>query len=275
MHLILTGATGLVGSGVLDAVLAMPDVTRISILSRRPVPMVETRTKAGDPVITPDRVRVILHQDFSVYDDSLLEQLSGAAGVVWALGISQTQVDKDEYYKITHDYPLAAARAFKKLPPPEGVATSPASSFRFVYVSGEGATTSPGITTTRFGRVKGETELALAALAAEPKSDSESPLAAISVRPAGVDPTHHDAILPYIPPVSLSLNLMRNVLLPPLRFAYPPMISPTRPLGQFLADIALGRFDGRLTGHGIELVGGQSPILSNVAFRRLAGLDKK
>lgn len=95
MHLILTGVTGLVGSGVLDAVLAMPDVTRISILSRRPVPMVEARTKSGDPAMTADRVRVILHHDFSVYDDSLLQQLRGAAGVVWALGISQTQVDKE------------------------------------------------------------------------------------------------------------------------------------------------------------------------------------
>lgn len=85
MHLILTGATGLVGSGVLDAMLASKEVTRISILSRRPVPAAETDS----------RVRVLLHQDFSTYDTSVLEQLRGANGVVWALGISTLKVTKE------------------------------------------------------------------------------------------------------------------------------------------------------------------------------------
>lgn len=87
MHLILTGATGLVGSGVLDAMLKMKDVTKISILSRRPVPMADD---AKDP-----RVNVIINKDFEKYDPTLLSQLSGATGCVWALGISQTQVDKE------------------------------------------------------------------------------------------------------------------------------------------------------------------------------------
>lgn len=95
MHLILTGTTGLVGGGVLDAMLSMPDITRISILTRRPVPMLEERIQANDPVATKDRVRVILHKDFARYDDALLQQLRGAAGVVWALGVSQMAVSKE------------------------------------------------------------------------------------------------------------------------------------------------------------------------------------
>lgn len=87
MHLILTGATGLVGSGVLDAMIKMKDVTKISILSRRPVPMAED---AKDP-----RIHVIVHQDFEKYGDEVLSQLQGARGCVWALGISQTQVSKE------------------------------------------------------------------------------------------------------------------------------------------------------------------------------------
>ncbi|KAJ3567256.1 hypothetical protein NPX13_g6834 [Xylaria arbuscula] len=87
MHLILTGATGLVGSGVLDAMIKMKDVTKISILSRRPVPMVED---AKDP-----RINVIIHKDFTKYDKQLIDQLQGARGCVWALGISQTQVTKE------------------------------------------------------------------------------------------------------------------------------------------------------------------------------------
>jgi len=96
MHLILTGATvrpvllpfyigsvakrrllqGLVGSGVLDTMIKMKDVTKISILSRRPVQMAED---AKDP-----RINVIIHKDFTNYDTAVLDQLKGARGCVWA-----------------------------------------------------------------------------------------------------------------------------------------------------------------------------------------------
>ncbi|ATZ45193.1 Bcboa16 [Botrytis cinerea B05.10] len=59
MHIILTGATGLVGSAVLVALRARPDVSRISILSRRPVPMLEGTNDS--------RIEVIIH-DFKGYD---------------------------------------------------------------------------------------------------------------------------------------------------------------------------------------------------------------
>jgi thioester reductase-like protein len=87
MHLILTGATGLCGAGVLDAMLRRTDISRITILSRRPVQLAIDRK---DP-----RVNVIIHSNFEKYDGQLLEQLKGAAGCVWALGISQTQVNKE------------------------------------------------------------------------------------------------------------------------------------------------------------------------------------
>lgn len=87
MHLILTGATGLIGSSVLDAMLKMTEVTKISILSRRPVAMAED---AKDP-----RVSVIIHKDFSNYGPEVLSKLQGATGAVWALGISQSKVSKE------------------------------------------------------------------------------------------------------------------------------------------------------------------------------------
>lgn len=87
MHLILTGATGLIGSSVLDAMLKTAEVTKISILSRRPVPMAEN---AKDP-----RVNVIIHKDFLNYDSEVLSKLQGASGAVWALGVSQTKVSKE------------------------------------------------------------------------------------------------------------------------------------------------------------------------------------
>jgi nucleoside-diphosphate-sugar epimerase len=86
MHIILTGATGLVGSAALVALRARPDVSKISIISRRPVPMLEGSKD--------DRIQVILH-DFKGYDSALKERLRGAQGCVWALGISQTAVSKE------------------------------------------------------------------------------------------------------------------------------------------------------------------------------------
>lgn len=87
MHLILTGATGLVGSAVLDAMIKTKDITKISIISRRPIKMAED---ARDP-----RINVIIHKDFATYDDELLDKVADATGCVWALGISQSQVGKE------------------------------------------------------------------------------------------------------------------------------------------------------------------------------------
>lgn len=86
MHIILTGATGLVGSAALVALRARPDISKISILSRRPVPMLEGNKD--------DRIQVIVH-DFKEYDSALKERLRGAQGCVWALGISQNAVSKE------------------------------------------------------------------------------------------------------------------------------------------------------------------------------------
>jgi uncharacterized protein YbjT (DUF2867 family) len=85
MHLILTGATGLVGAGVLHNMLNVPAVTKVSILSRRPVPMAEGHPKAN----------VIIHKDYTNYPLELLSQLEGAQGCVWAQGVSVNDVSKE------------------------------------------------------------------------------------------------------------------------------------------------------------------------------------
>ena len=84
MHLILTGATGLVGNACLRAMLMAPAVTKISILSRKPVPQAD-----GQP-----KCQVLLHQDFTKYDASLMQKLEGATGCVWALGVRQGAVSR-------------------------------------------------------------------------------------------------------------------------------------------------------------------------------------
>ncbi len=84
MHLLLTGATGLVGSGVLHSMLSNPAVTKVSILSRREVKQAEGHEKA----------RVLIHKDFTSYSPETMAQLKDLDGVVWALGISAIGVSK-------------------------------------------------------------------------------------------------------------------------------------------------------------------------------------
>ncbi|TAQ83644.1 hypothetical protein B7494_g8031 [Chlorociboria aeruginascens] len=245
MHLILTGATGLVGSAVLHHMLTTPSISTISILSRRPVPQAEGHPKA----------KVIIQKDFSTYPSEVLEQLKGAEGVVWAQGISVTKVTKDEYEKITYEYPLAAAQAFTALSAPKP--------FKFVYVSGEGATPNPGYLTAHFGVVKGRAEAALLELGKQKDN-----LKVFSVRPAGVDPSAHEEIWGFLPNKTGMAGMAEKVLLPVLRKTMPGMISPTKELARVLTDLAMG--DGEaLKGVGIE---GEGRTVRNAGLRRIAGL---
>ena len=82
VHIILTGATGTAGAAVLARCIASSTITRVSVLSRRPV-----KQAAG-----VDKVNVFMHNDFNTYPESLLGQLKGAVGCVWALGIASGQV---------------------------------------------------------------------------------------------------------------------------------------------------------------------------------------
>ncbi|KAI0149242.1 putative nucleoside-diphosphate-sugar epimerase [Pestalotiopsis sp. NC0098] len=252
MHVILTGATGLVGSGALDAMIKMNDITKISILSRRPVKMAED--------IKDPRINVIIHKDFESYDDELLSKLKGARGCVWALGISQTQVGPEEYVKITKDFTLEAAKAFGKL----GTAEEP---FHFVYVSGGGATTEPGRFTPIFGRVKGQTEVALAEL-----MKATPGLRALSTRPAYVDGSAHAAIKKYLPTKPWSIRLLEPVVGPPIRWGVKSFHSPTEPLGRVLTELALGKHqDQFVAAKDLQMIG-QFPIMENSVLRRLVGI---
>jgi hypothetical protein len=156
-----------------------------------------------------------------------------------------------KYVEITHDYPLAAAKAFSTL--------HPDSPFTFVYVSGEGATQTPGMFTPIFGRVKGQIETALF------EFGKQNPMLKVyNVRPAGVDWRHHPEIHPYIPDQAL----WKKLLLAPLDVVYKSMMTPTQPMGRIFTELAMSKGEP-LQGSGIGMEG---TLVTNVAIRRMAGL---
>ncbi|KAK8060115.1 nucleoside-diphosphate-sugar epimerase [Apiospora saccharicola] len=250
MHLILTGATGFIGSSALDAMLRMNSVTKISILSRRPVQMVQDRP---DP-----RVNVIIHKNFATYDDEVLAQLKSASGCVWAIGVAQIQVSKEsvphiQYIRITKTYAEAAARAFASLPGPEsGDITSGEKRRHRQHHS---------------ARIKGETELSLGSIC---RFSPSRHLKGYSVRIFYPDRTDHDAIKPYLAPRPLVHNLSEVIFGAPIRRFAPNLWAPTEKMGEFLVELAMGCHDDIAAADGQEIVDGLT-LVSNADLRKAKG----
>lgn len=137
MKVLITGASGLIGSAVLQAALASQDCTEIILALRQPIP-------AADP-----RISQVLVKDF-LEPEVLAESIRKADALIWCVGISQTQVSRAEYEKVTFQFTNAIARACMDYHP----------DIQFVFVSGDGADRTEK-SSTLFKRLKGRAENAL------------------------------------------------------------------------------------------------------------------
>lgn len=134
LHVILTGATGMVGEGVLIEALHHPEVERVLVLSRRPNGMSHSKLKE------------IIVNDF--YDLSDIEsQLAEYNACFFCLGVSSIGMKEDAYRHITYDLTMSVARMLSKLN----------SDMTFCYISGK-ATDSSEHGRLMWARVKGKTE---------------------------------------------------------------------------------------------------------------------
>jgi len=157
MKVILFGATGMVGQGVLRECLLDPEVTSVLAIGRNP---------GG---IQHPKLKEVVHPDF--LDFTALEpQLSGFDACFFCLGVTSSGMTEQEYTRVTYGFTLAAAETLARLNP----------QMTFVYVSGTGADSSEQ-GRTMWARVRGKTENALLRL----------PFKAVYVfRPAGIVPLH-------------------------------------------------------------------------------------
>lgn len=137
MNVLMFGATGMIGQGVLRECLRDPRVTRVLTIGRAATG--QQHEKLGE----------IVHAnllDLTAIESHFADQ----DACFFCLGISSAGMLEADYRRITYDMPLAAARAL--------VARSPSATF--VYVSGLGAdSTEQG--RLMWARVKGQAENAL------------------------------------------------------------------------------------------------------------------
>jgi uncharacterized protein YbjT (DUF2867 family) len=134
MNVVLFGATGMVGQGVLLECLDDPDVKRVVSVVRRPTG------------VTHAKLTEIVQADF--FDYAAIEpSLRGADACFFCLGVSSVGMKEDDYRHITYDLTMAAANALHRLNP----------DLAFIYVSGAG-TDSTEKGRSMWARVKGKTE---------------------------------------------------------------------------------------------------------------------
>jgi uncharacterized protein YbjT (DUF2867 family) len=137
MKAIITGATGMVGEGVLLECLNHLDLEQILVINRKP---------GG---VSHPKLREIICKDF--FDLQPIEQqLSGFNACFFCLGVSSVGMSQEEYKHITYDLTLNAARVLVKMNP----------EMTFCYITGAG-TDSSEQGRVAWARVKGMTENAL------------------------------------------------------------------------------------------------------------------
>ena len=156
MKVILFGATGMVGQGVLRECLLADDVTEVLAVGRKSLHRTD-----------PKLQELLLPR----LDDlaPVADQLDGYDACYFCLGVSSVGMPESKYREITYDLTLSAARLLADRTP----------GMTFVYVSGQG-TDSTEQGRTRWARVKGKTENDLLAL----------PLDAYMFRPGFIQPMH-------------------------------------------------------------------------------------
>jgi uncharacterized protein YbjT (DUF2867 family) len=202
MDIVLFGATGMVGQGVLRECLLDGDVRRVVSVVRSP---------SGQQ---HEKLRELVASNFLDLA-SIAPELTDLDACIYCLGVSSAGMTEEKYTQITYEYTIEAARPLLKANP----------GMTFLYVSGSG-TDSSEVGRVMWARVKGKTENALL------RSGFK---AAYMFRPGFIQPLHgiksktrlYRAIYAVLTPIS-----------PVLRAIFPQYVTTTEQLGRAMLTVA-------------------------------------
>lgn len=202
MKVLVFGATGMVGQGVLRECLAAPDVTLVQTVGR---------SATGE---THPRLREVLRPDLADLS-SAADELGGFDACFFCLGVSSFRMSEAEYTRLTYDLTLGIAQRLAPLNP----------GMTFVYVSGTGTDGSER-GRIMWARVKGRTENALRGLGFR---------ASYAFRPGMIVPVHGErpraAAYQWLFPVL-------GPLLPVMRRLFPNSVVTTEIMGRAMLNVA-------------------------------------
>ena len=203
MKIIIYGATGMVGQGVLRECLLDPRVDGVLSVARRPGGQQHPKLKE---LVRPDLT------DYSGVED----QLAGYDACFFTLGVSSAGMSEPDYTKVTYDLTMAAAKAIARASP----------NLTFIYVSGQG-TDSSEKGGSMWARVKGKTENDLIKMSFK---------GAYMFRPGAIQALH--GIKSRTPAYRAFYALAGWWLIPLVRFFAPNAITTTEAIGKAMIAIA-------------------------------------
>jgi uncharacterized protein YbjT (DUF2867 family) len=210
MKVLLFGATGMVGQGVLRECLADPAVELVQTLGR---------TATG---IKNAKLKEVVHADL-FQCEKVADQLTGFYSCFFCLGQTSSGMKEVDYERVTYQLTMAAAEALSRLNP----------AMTFIYVSGQG-TDSSERGSVMWARVKGKTEKALLRL----------PFAgAYMFRPGIIQPL--DGITSRTRLYRLFYAASKPFL-PILRWALPNEVLTTRQIGKAMLHVTRSGFPKRV-----------------------------
>ncbi len=202
MDVIIFGATGMVGQGVLRECLLDPDVNRVVTIGRN-----ATGQQNG-------KLREIVHPD--LWDYSGVEgQLAGLDACFFCLGVGSAGMSEERYRHVTYDITLAAGQTLARLNP----------RMTFIFISGQG-TDSTEKGRIMWARVKGATENALLLLPFK---------GAYMFRPGVIQPLNG---IRSKTKLYQTFYTLLGPLLPVLRSLLPNLVTTTEQLGKAMLTVA-------------------------------------
>lgn len=201
MKVILFGATGMVGQGVLRECLLDPKVESVLSVGR------------GTTGESHPRLREIVQKDFLDYS-AIETQLAGYDACFFCLGISSAGMKPEDYERITYGYTMAVAETLARLNP----------QMTFIFVSGAG-TDSSERGRIMWARIKGKTENALLLL----------PFKAYMFRPGFIQPLHGIRSRTAAYRIFYSIT---GPVLPLFRLAFRNFILTTQEIGRAMINVA-------------------------------------
>ncbi|WLT31254.1 NAD(P)H-binding protein [Geothrix sp. PMB-07] len=196
MKVLLFGATGMIGQGVLRECLLDPEISEVRSVVRRP-------SGTAHPKLVE-----IMHEDFLDFT-AIEDQLRGLDACFFCLGVSSAGLSEAAYRRVTYDLPLAAATTLCRVNP----------AMTFGYISGAGADSSE-TGRVMWARVKGQIENALRRL----------PFKAVYLfRPGAIRPLHG---IRSRTPLYRALYVVLGPFLPLLKVFSPDSLTTTEQLGR-------------------------------------------